>query len=186
MRRLNLTWQVIVPEDGKRWGTAYPNKTISGGILKYLYEGEADIGFCSLWIERSKFPYMIMSTYWNILCLRFLVPKPKVMSNHLRTIFKPLPLNLWIMIFLSTILTTAVSTVLRYIQRLIKPNYYEGKSIVHLKIKCMQLSTTIYITAKKSYHKRSFRLFMKSCYRNQHNIFIHHHHWHLSNGEKFK
>lgn len=107
----------MVPQDGKRWGTAYPNKTISGGILKALHEKEADIGFCSLWIEITKFSYMAMSGHWEILCLKFLIPKPKVMATHWSNIFKPLPANLWLMVALAAIITSAASSSLRHFPR---------------------------------------------------------------------
>lgn len=127
MKKLNLVPKVIVPQDGKRWGTAYPNKTISGGILKSLYEKETDIGFCSLWIEITKFQYMTMSGHWEILCLKFLIPKPKVMAAHWTNIFKPLPTNLWTMVLVTAIITSATSSSLRHFPKSLFKIYKQSK-----------------------------------------------------------
>lgn len=128
MRKLNLTYQVLVPTGGERWGTVYPNGTITDGIIKYLFTRKADMGFCTVWIESSKFPYLTFSTYWNMVCVKFFVPKPKMIPTHWNSIFKPLPTTLWMLVLLAAVGTTSVCVALQYIYNQLFSQIVKGES----------------------------------------------------------
>lgn len=115
-RKLNYTAVGLVPDDGHRWGLAFPNRTITGGILKQLYDRNVDIGFCAFWIDFSKLWMGTFSTYWEFECLQFLIPKPKLLPPHWENILKPLPRTVWILVLLCLILVSSTSYVLRHIE----------------------------------------------------------------------
>lgn len=111
-----------MPTDGKRWGTVFPNKTIDGGILKYLNTERADIGFCSLWVEQSKFSSIVLSHYWEFICLKFLTPKPKIITSNYSSIFKPLKIYIWVMILVSLVIISVINFIVKRVERVIIPN----------------------------------------------------------------
>lgn len=126
-RRLNITWDVYTSDDKDKWGTSWPNKTITGGALKWLYEKRVDISFCSLWIERVRLKYGDMSRYWALMCLKFLVPEPQLLREKWDLLFKPFSLNLWLLVFLSATLTTIAVWMLASVQKKIGYPKTNGK-----------------------------------------------------------
>jgi hypothetical protein len=129
-RKLNFTSVTMLPTDGLAWGLAFPNGTITGGILKALYERKADVGFCAFWIDFSKVWVSTFSNYWEFECLQFLIPKPQQIPPHWNNIMKPLPRTLWILVLLSTIIVANACYLLRYIEK------RKVKTILHGNISC--------------------------------------------------
>lgn len=125
-RKLNFTTELVVPSNGKRWGTAYPNGTISEGMLKILYERRADLGFCSVWIEDTKSSSMKFSTYWDVLCLQFLIPKPRILPTRWYNIFTPLPNSIWIMVLVALTITWVTCSILCFLETRIIRNALNG------------------------------------------------------------
>lgn len=117
VKHLNFTVVTVILDGDERWGTVYSNGSASGGIIKYLHMHKADIGFCSLWIEVNKLPFLTLSRFWGILCVKFFVLKPKIVSTHWDSIFKPLPNSLWISILLVTFITTMTCVILQYMEK---------------------------------------------------------------------
>jgi len=115
-RKLNFTAVSSVPNDDKRWGLAFPNGTITGGILKEIYERNVDVGFCAFWIDFSKLWVGTFSNYWEFECLQFLIPKPKMLPPHWKNILKPLPRMVWILVFLGLIIVSNACYILKYIE----------------------------------------------------------------------
>lgn len=115
--RLNITWDVYTSEDKDKWGTVWPNNTVTGGALKWLHVQRADVSFCSLWIESVKLKFVDMSRFWTLTCLKFLVPKPQPLREKWDLLFKPFPFNIWILVFFSATLTTITVWVLAGVQK---------------------------------------------------------------------
>ncbi|KAF0712397.1 putative glutamate receptor, partial [Aphis craccivora] len=90
--RLNVTWDTYTSNDKDKWGTVWPNNTITGGALKWLYNKKVDVSFCSLWIDHTKSKFVDISKFWTLTCLKFLVPKPRPLREKWDLLFKPFPL----------------------------------------------------------------------------------------------
>jgi len=115
--RLNVTWTVRTTSDADIWGTLWPNKTVTGGTLKWLYTNRADVAFCSLWIEHMKFRMVDMSRFWTVMCLKFLVPKPVPLREKWDLLVKPFPGSVWLLLLLSVVLTAVVARALAAVQK---------------------------------------------------------------------
>lgn len=114
---LNITWDVYTTEDSDKWGTVWPNHTITGGALKWLSDKQADVSFCSLWIENKRLKFVDMSKFWALMCLKFLVPKPQPLREKWDLLFKPFPLSLWLLILFSAVLTIITTWLLAIVQK---------------------------------------------------------------------
>lgn len=128
-RKLNFTTELIIPNDGKRWGTTYPNGTISGGVMKILHHRRADLAFCSIWIEDTKVQSMRLSTYWDVVCLAFLVPKPKLLPIRWYNVFTPLPESIWIMVLVAVTITWAACSMLTFLETRLVHKILRGKYV---------------------------------------------------------
>lgn len=115
--RLNITWDVYTTEDKDKWGTVWENNTITGGALKSLFNKRFDASFCSLWIEHKRIKFVDMSKFWTLMCLKFLVPKPEPLREKWDLLFKPFPLSLWLLVFLSATFTIITVWTLAGIQK---------------------------------------------------------------------
>ncbi|XP_025191028.1 uncharacterized protein LOC112591428 [Melanaphis sacchari] len=115
--RLNITWDTYTSDDKDKWGTVWSNNTITGGALKWLYTKRVDVSFCSLWIDHIKSKFVDMSKFWTLTCLKFLVPKPQLLREKWDLLFKPFPLNLWLLVLFSATLTTFTVWILACVQK---------------------------------------------------------------------
>lgn len=114
---LNITWDVYTSEDTDKWGTVWSNQTVTGGALKWLSDKRADVSFCSLWIENKKLQFVDMSRFWTLVCLKFLVPKPRPLREKWDLLFKPFPLNVWFLVLFTAMLTIITAWLLAIVQK---------------------------------------------------------------------
>jgi len=129
--RLNVTWVVYTTPDADMWGTLLPNKSVTGGALKFLHTKRVDVAFCSLWIDRAKYQLVDMSKFWTLACLKFLVPKPQPLREKWDLLVKPFPCGVWLLLLLSAALTTVAARAVAHVQKRIGYATIDGQFIYY-------------------------------------------------------
>ncbi|XP_024085601.1 uncharacterized protein LOC106660995 [Cimex lectularius] len=117
-KRLNLTYRIKVPSDGDPWGRLVRGKW-SGGVLKMVNKGDVDIAICGLWITYPKEVSGITMSYpLGQLCMRLLVPKPKLLSTKWYDIVSPFQGSLWMSIIAVIIIGAFLLQIFKKFSRL--------------------------------------------------------------------
>ncbi|XP_050438799.1 glutamate receptor ionotropic, kainate glr-3-like isoform X2 [Adelges cooleyi] len=116
-KKLNLTVKLVSTDEKDKWGTVWPNGTLTGGATKLLYHKKVDVAFGSLWIEYYRRRFVDMTDYWSYMCIKFLVIKPKPLKDKWNLLFKPFSLGLWVLLFASATLNTVTLWMIAVVQK---------------------------------------------------------------------